>query len=67
MFSIDPLTKIIIFFLWFIGTKKERRGDVLIKLGCGSKKGYIEKIKKIFSIFYFINIFNHSKVNRRAG
>ena len=37
--------------------KKERLSEVLIRLGCESKKALADKIKDIFSVIYFINIF----------
>ena len=39
---IDPLAKIYIFFFSIIirNQKKKRLGKVLVRLGCGSKKGY---------------------------
>ena len=52
--SIDPLTKIIIFFLWFIGTKKERLCDFWLDWIVEVKKAFTEKRLKdlLYYLFY---------------
>ena len=69
---INHLTKIYIFFPIIIRNKKrkrKKRGLARSWLGwvVEVKKAIVGKIKEIFSYFYLINLFSHSKANRGAG
>ena len=64
---IDPLAKISIFGLWFIGIEKIGLARSLLGWAVEVKKVLADKIEEIFCCIYFIYIYSHSKANRGAG
>ena len=66
-FLINPLVKINIFFLWFIGTKKKDSARSWVGRVVEVKKVLTNKNKEIFFIIYFIYIFRCWKANKGVG